>query len=226
MHHGPRRQPNNTRRCRLPAAALLCIVVACGGCEIFGFAAHVVTGGESSRTVTIPAEYTGLEQKSVAVLVWADEYTQFEYPQAAGETCRELSLQLAVNIPGIKIIDPDQVRQFQADNPFWNTLPYSQLLDRLHVDRLVCVDLVRFSLHEPGNNHVWQGSVLANVGVAEAEGDGNNNLAYTSTLQAQFPEGQSIGLTDSDPQTVQLGLLRAFGRQVLDRFRDHNVVKK
>ncbi len=201
-------------------------VCSAGGCNLLGFAAHVVTGGDSGKTVTVAAEYRGLEHRTVAVLVSADEYTFFEYPDASEAVCRQASAGLAANVPGIELVDPLQISRFQQENPFWNTLRFTELLKRLQVDRIIYVDLVQYALHEPGNVHLWRGSMVTNVAVAASDAPNADNFVYKKTLQIRFPEADSIGLLNANQQTIRLGMLRDFSRELVDLFRDHEVVQR
>ncbi len=205
---------------------LVATLTALGGCELIGFAAHVVAGGEDGNKVIVDAEYRGLAQKSVAVMVSADEYTLFEYPTAPADVRRQVCSTLTTRLPDVKVVDPQQIEDFQTQNPFWTARGYGDLLERLGVDRLLHIGLVRYALHERGNTYQWRGVITANIGVAEADGTEPNDFAYATTLQAEFPPGGSIGLLDADHRTTQFGLLRLFAHQLANRFQDHEVVKK
>ena len=205
-------------------ALILTASIAAAGCNIIGFAAHVIGGGDASKKVKVSAEYLGLNGKKIAVLVATDEYTLFEHPTAPATVRRSISALLADNLPGVKVVAPSQIDAFQKENPFWNTLPYNDLIQRLQVDRLVYVDLIQYSLHEPGNAYLWQGSVVANVGVAESESPNPGQFAYATTVQIRFPDGP-VGMLHGDDQTAELGLLRLFTQETVNRFRDHEVVQ-
>ena len=67
--------------------------------------------------------------------------------------------QLASVLPSVRVVDPHQIARFQQENPFWNTLPHSDLIKRLGVDRVIYIDLVQYALHEPGNAYIKQGKL-------------------------------------------------------------------
>ncbi len=203
----------------------LCVVVATAtGCEMIGFAAHVI-GGDSAKKVTVMPAYNGLDNQSVAVLVAADEYTLFEYPGVAEAVCREVSAQLVGNIPGVRVLNPQQASRFQQENHFWSTMPYQDLMARLGVQRMIYLDLVQYATHEPGNTYVRRGVMVANLGVAEANADAPNDFVFATTLRAQYPQGAEVKLLEQDDQTIRLGLLRSFSLQLVNQFREHQVVK-
>ena len=220
-HHKPNHTLHYVRLVTI--LGLSTTVLLTSGCNLIGFAAHVIAGGEASKKVRVLAEYRGLENKKIAVLVSTDEYTLFDYPQAPITVCRSVSARLAANIEGVEIVDPRQLDTFQKANPFWITLPYAELAQRLQVDRIVYVELVQYRLHEPGNSYLWKGTIVANVSVAEARSTTTGQFAYSTTVQAQYPDGP-VGMLHGDDQTVELGLIQLFAQEVVHRFQDHDAV--
>ena len=175
-----------------------------------------VAGDPNDVEPTAPsqAQYLGLQQHSVAILVAADENMLYAAPDAPRSIAQILAARLTTKIPGIRLLDPAQLAQFQRKNPYWETLPPADLLHRLGVERLIWIDLAHLSLHEPGNAHVWQGTIVADVAVAEADSLHPNQFAYRTTISARYPEQSTIGLLDSHDATVQLGLIKTFARNV------------
>lgn len=206
-------------------AVVLVAVASATGCNLIGFAAHVIAGDHPGKT-KVSAAYRGLANHTAAVLVSTDDYTFFEHPGATAAVCREVSAQLVAQIPGVQVIDPVQIQQFHQENPYWNTLPHGDLIKRLGVDRLIYIDVVQFATREPGNAYLWQGVMTANLGVAEAESPNANDFAFATAIQARYPETGSVGVLNADHDTIQLGLLRVFSGQVMNLFRDHEVVNQ
>lgn len=192
-----------------------------GGCEAVGYAANAVAGGDRPKKVKVPAEYRGLENKSVAVLVAADEMTLFEYPKVPAALCEAISRRLSEGVVGVQVVDVGQVARFQAANPYWDTWLYGDLLQRLRVERLVYVDLLRYRTHEPGDPHVWRGDALASVGVVEAEAADPNNFVYATTVQVRYPPGHSEGRVGEDAESIPAMTLATLSLQVVNRFREH-----
>ena len=174
--------------------------IAMTGCNWIGYAADVVGGGEKSRQVTVEAQYRGLENQKIAVLVAADEYTLFEDPTAPTAVCRQVSALLATEIKGVQVLNPQQIDQFQKNNPYWNTVANSELLNRLGVDRLVSIDLITYALSKPGNSYEWRGQIVANIGVCESQASDPDRFAFATTIEASYPHGRSLGLVNSDPR--------------------------
>jgi len=194
------------------------------GCNFAGLLVAPLQDVPDRRNVT--AEYTGLQNRTVAVLVNADEVTLFGHPNADANVARAVSGRIASLVPGAQVVNPKDIIKFQQDNPYWNTLLYAELIKKLDVDRVVSVDLVDYTTNEPGNVHVMRGRVSANIGVIERAGTQTttsdpDNLAYAKLVTIEFPKESTVGVVNADRQTIELGMLDRFSREVAHLFADH-----
>lgn len=203
--------------------SLSCVLLATlanSGCGV-SWLLHGAAGGE--RDVRIPARYLGLANKRVAVLVAAHEYILFQNPQADRAVCQELTTRIAANVQGVSVMDPDQIIEFQRKNPHWTTIPHGRLVKSLDVDRIVMVDLSEYRTNEPGNAYVWKGVLEAKVGVLEAESDDPDVLVFREHISVQYPENSNVGLVNTNEPTIEMGMLRTFGRDGGGLFYDHQI---
>ncbi len=205
--------------CRWLSGVVLLLALMLGGCSAAGLAAYVVGGDD--ETLKVPAAYRGMDGKSVAVLVSADETVLHFYPQAPLAVSQAVSMDMAAVAPTAKLMDPRQVIAFQNANPAWLTTNYAQLMARLKVDRLIHVDLSEYTTHEPGNTHQWRGIIAARVSVAAGDSEQPANPVFATTLRNEYPPNSTVGLLNSDDQTIQLGMLKGFSQQVAWLFVDH-----
>ena len=203
----------------LIAAVLLPTVLSLGGCDVIAYTASRFEGEEGPRDVA--AQYTGLTDQTVAVMVLTDESVRYRYPDAAYNLCLTMSRDIAQNVAGVTTIDPEAVSTFQRENPYWSTVPPSRLIERYNVDRLVLVDVAEYRTREPGNAHLWKGVIDGSVSVYEAESADPDNRAFEQRVRAEFPQSGTFGLTEGDPQTIQIGMLKLFTDRAAGLFYDH-----
>lgn len=173
------------------------------------------------ETVDVTAQYHGLDNQRVAVMVSADPYLVHSYPDAPRHVCQAVTSRIAKNVPGVTTTIPDEIIVFQEKNPYWMNMRYGELVTKLGVDKVVLIDLIEYQTHEPGNAHVWQGLVTANVGVIDRGAVDPDNFVFHNTVDAVFPEKSSIGVIDSDDETIQIGLLYMFSQRCGGMFYDH-----
>ena len=209
-------------RVHLAWAGLALVLTTNAGCNWIAYIGYVIASTDDAAIM--PADYRGLEHQTVGVLVAADEYVLYEYPHAPQAICGEISGYLVNFIPNVQVISPEEIHHFQSRHPYWNTLPYDDLLTELGVSRLIIVDLTRYTTHQPGNPHLRQGTLAANITVAEVDMADPNQAAYARTIEARFPPGSSIGRIGTDDAIVRSGLHKAFAQKVTNLFRDYKVV--
>lgn len=179
--------------------------------------------GEKKKMIDVPAEYLGLADQRVAVMVAADGYMLSAHPDAPLHLCQALTSRIAGHVPGVTTTVPDQVIRFQKNNPYWLNLRYGKLVQKMDVDKIVLIDLVEYRTHEPGNSYIWQGLITANIGVIDAHASDPDNFVYYNTVQVRFPEESSIGVVDADDESIQLGMIFLFTRTAGGLFYDHHV---
>ena len=204
---------------RWGAAVLLAMLLLVAGCNVIGGVAAQFRDAVPDTRV-LPA-YKGLDGKSVAILVDADEYTLFEHPGVQANIADVIARELRQSLPNTQIMDPAQIAQFQQNNPAWISVPYDDLFRQLQVDRLIFVELVDYQLHQPGNRYIWQGKVTGNVGVAEREAVDPNQLAFLTTVNTHYPPDRPLGVLEADEQTMDLATQITFARAVVNLFREY-----
>lgn len=198
------------------AAALTALLSGCGAA---GFVATVAA--DVAPPLDVKAEYKGLANQSVAVLVDADLSVLYQQPLAQYELCAAVAEKIAAGVPGVKVIDARQIVDFQHRNIYWNTLTYSELAAKLEVKRLVIVDVQEYRLHEPGDVNIWRGVINAHIGVAEADGPKPNDKVYSTTILAAYPPNRQEGVVNAEQQTIRLGAIDLFSRNAAYKFYDH-----
>ena len=201
---------------------LMCPIVVSimAGCEAVGFFAQGVAGGDPPP-IRVTAEYDGLSNQTVAVLVNADLGTLYEHPNCQLEVGLALSRELAANVAGIKIINPNQIVEFQRRNLYWHTLTYPELAKRLNVTRLVLVEIVDYRTHEPGNVNIWQGVIAGQIGVVEADGDKPKDQIYGASVTVRYPEDRPVGILDANEATILKAVLDRFAKKAGEKFHEH-----
>jgi hypothetical protein len=193
------------------------------GCSVPGFVAQAVAGGESKVTVT--AAYDGLANHSVAVLVSATDGIRAAHPTAVADTGRAVTSAIAAEVPGVHVVNPDQIARFLSDNPDWIVVPPGRLLERFGAERLVMVNLVQYSTHESGNRHLYLGRIAASVDVISADAPDLNNAVMRAEVTATYPDNGGVGVLDANDQTIALGMRKAFAVRVARLFTDYETTR-
>jgi hypothetical protein len=217
----PALQSGSRLRTAVAAILLAATVVASGGCFIANLAGAI--GGEIERykKIEVLAQYEGLENKTVAVIVHADAATLYEFPAVAQTVAANVAFRIQQNVRGVSILPPAAVAQWQYQTPAWSTLPYGQIADELNVDRVVLVDMYEYRLNPPGNMYLWEGVAAANVGVIERNGLDPDSFAATFDIRVRFPTQEGIGRESASAADIQTGVLTKFVQKCAWLFYTH-----
>ena len=215
--------PVPTSRVSRFAAILLlgAMPLASGGCFIANLAGAIGGEIERNKKIEVLAEYEGLENKSVAVIVHADAATLYEFPTVAQTVSGNVAFRIQQNVRGVSILPPAAVAQWQYQTPAWSTLPYGQIAEDLNVDRVVLIDMYEYRLNPPGNMYLWEGVAAANVGVIERNGLDPDSFAATFDVRVRFPNQEGLGRESASSSDIQTGVLTKFVQKCAWLFYTH-----
>ncbi len=193
----------------------LVALCASSGCEAIGF---VATTLDSETEVEFTAKYDGLNGKRIAVLVNAPLDAQYEHPTAVPRLCEYISAGLRDSCEGAKILPPSYAVAYQANNIYWYTMEIPKLAEALNVERLVIIDLVEYRLQAPGNSYLWDGMLLADVSVFEADGLDPMTPSFSERVKARYPSIDGVRREDAPQATVEQGLQIKFAQEATKLF--------
>lgn len=209
------------RPARPLALAVLAGASALGGCAVGKLAGAMMQNYEYTKLVEVHPVYSGLENRTVAVIVDVDLATLYEYPDVAMTLAANISRRLQDNVPGITVLSPAVVSQWQFRTPQWSAMPYSEVSQRLNVDRVVHVDIYEYRLHPPGNQWLWDGVCSANIGIIERDGYDPDNFADVFNISVSFPDMTGVTRENATASGVQTGLIVLFTRHTSWLFFTH-----
>jgi hypothetical protein len=166
------------------------LLLALSGCQIFGLVAYAIPK-------YIPAQYAGLKDQSVAVMVWTDPGLRVDWGtklqiDLASAIQRKLQTQAATgkvdDLKGTTFpINPLSVVRYQRDHPEVETMPITEVVPKFGVSRVVYVELTQFNTQSSDAVTLYRGSATANLRVVEITGD-QGKIAYSEdNIQVVFP---------------------------------------
>lgn len=191
----------------LIALALLALPLQMSGCIVANTIGAMGAAEEAQKLVETMPRYSGLENKTVAVVVEADYSTMFEYPNLVTYVASGVTMRIARWVPGVQVLDPTVVLNWQYNKPNWNTLPYGEIAKQLNVDRVVFVEILEYRLHPPGNRYLWDGQSVARVGIIETDGIDPDTFADTYDVTAKFPAIEGVTAENATQTQIETGLL-------------------
>lgn len=175
----------------------------------------------------VTAQYLGLDGKRVAVIVAVSDQTNYQFPDARARLTREISRRIQLNVPDVKVTNPDDVLVWQNANEYWTARPPSMLIASLDVDRLVIVEIGEYRVTDSGDTNIKRGVISANVNVVEADAPDPDNYAFGDSLRVAFPDEfrTKIGLVQADVQDIYTITVARFTEQAAGYFYDHTITR-
>jgi hypothetical protein len=191
------------------------------GCEFFGVASVIGQNIEREKKIEVLAEYDGLRDSTVAVVVLTDMMVMYEHPGVVANICVNLSDRIARNVQGVQVLDPRFVLDWQHQTAGWQSMAYGLICEELGVERVIWLDLFEFRLHPPGNRWQWDGAASANIGIVEVDGFDPDSFGEAFDVSSTFPDVPELGRESATSSQIQTGLLATFVQKAGWLFYDH-----
>ena len=210
---------------RLILAAVL--AAGCGGCNVVGAVAGKVLPDN------VPPRYVGLQNQTVAVMVWADRAVRVDWNkiQLDATAAIQSALQQAATAGQAKELtgatfplQPAQIVRFQKDRPFLETAPVTEFAPELGVTRLIYVELEQFSTRSDLAPQMFRGTAVATLKVVEIDpATGQARVAYEENgIRAGFPRlGREEGEIAGNDQVFYVQTILALSEEVARKFVTH-----
>lgn len=201
----------------LLASALL------GGCNLLAFPLYVFAPPE--KEVTIAPEYAGLADSTVAVVVYADMDTMYEYPRVREDLSQVVAVMLRRNVENVTVIDPGRVVRYQDDTIDWESLPIQSVGRRLGADKVLYISLGEYSMREAGSISLARGRIRAHVSVYDCTLEpGVDPVQWRQrNVTVLFPEEGPAGIAGQNDRNLQIQTHVLFAEKVARYFYEHKL---
>ena len=174
-------------------------------------------------TKPVPAEYPHLESRKVAILVWADSETLFEYRNVQLELSEFVLAAMKANIKKISFIPSRTIVDHQRADPDWDRQSPATLGNQLGAERVLMLELTQYTTREPESPHLYRGRISANVKVYDCA-HADSAPTYRVNVETVYPPGSAAEWGSSD-SSVRDATMRAFAADVAGKFHDRRVKK-
>lgn len=214
----------SSRKSLIICVLLLLPLIA--GCKIFGVIARAMPK-------IVPAAYTGLAGKDVAVMVWTDRAIAVDWPSMSidvGATIRKKLLAAQAEdkpkeLDGTTFpVTPQSIARFQLDHPEIDNAPVTEIAPQVGVRRLIYVEITRFQTRSDMavNTDLYLGQLVANIKVVEFE-NGQTKVGFQeNNVTIKFPKNApEDGVSNLGDQKTYVLTLDAFTTQAAWRFYKH-----
>lgn len=200
--------------------AAIAFALVASGCQVAG---GIADAYEREKIVTVQAEYDGLAGKRVVVLYDTSMDIRYDFPNAVPLLTDYLSMWIAAHCMDSEVLPTRDVMLFQDANPGWPSMDYADIAQFLNAERLVIIDLIEYRLMEPGNSYLWDGYIVADIGVIEADGPDPSSFVYQKRMASRFPTVDGVTREQVPQATIEDGLQIDFSRKTARLFYTYEI---
>jgi hypothetical protein len=169
-------------------------------------------------TEKVPAEFNKLEGTKALVLVWAEPDTLFDYPNVRLELGAYLADYLKAHVKDVQFVPPRQVEDYIQRQA--GAAQDAEAIGRqFHVDRVIQITLLEFSMRDREMAHFYRGRIRASVAVYDLKDKSGTTQRYALTdTFVTFPPDRPVGFDRTSAQIVRQKTYEAFADAVGRKF--------
>jgi hypothetical protein len=145
-------------------AITLLASTALGGCS--GISYLLANLAPDMPGPKVPAQYEGLKDRTVAVVIYADMNVRFEYPAVREELAGAINRELEANLKKhVRTIDARQIVRYQDAHPGWRGEPLPDVGKDLGADSVLYICLAEFATQARGSLSLPKGRISGQASV-------------------------------------------------------------
>jgi len=202
---------------------LFSLLLPCCGCNLLEFPVYVIFG--QSHT-TVKAEYTGLQNQTVALIVSGQPAIDFDYPYARMDLALACAQAIGQHVKNVKFVDQEKIDQFQQAVFDWYVLPMSDIAARFEAQRLLYLELLQFTLVEIDSVNLLRGRISVQLRLYDMESDQPHTPSYESELAVVFPENAPLPMSDATRTALEQHTISLFADELARKFYKHKIPGK
>ncbi len=201
---------------------LVSLLPLAASCNLF---VPVIFIGEHKKKIS--PEFDKLANKRVAILVWTDPSTLFDYPYARFELAtfvgEKLFTETGLRKLNVDVVDPRDVEDLLGKNAAAQIDPHA-VGRSFDADYVIYIEVLRFQIRDPAEPQFLRGLINASVAVHDLGADPDQPRRYELTpVMCKYPEGQPVVMSATNSYQIREQTYRKFAEQVARKFYEHTI---
>jgi len=202
--------------CRLLIAA---VVSQLAGCSTMGYLLYLVA---PDPTETVAAEFAGLDNHRIAIVIFADQQVLYEHPFVRLTLSAAVGSELQRHLKNVEVVDPARVIRYQDERLSWDAMEKTTLGRDLGADRVLYLALVEYTTREAGSLQLFRGRIYAEAGLYDvALPESTARIWDCPEIRVAYPEQSPVGLPGEDDRSIRAETERHFAEVLVRKFRKH-----
>ena len=209
-------------------ACVLPVVLACvSGCGLPNLLVYPFAPREAKKQV---AREHDLTAERLLILPYAGNDVLFEHPDAGRQISLQVIQQISENLRGRvhRVINPNQVARYQQSTLEWPNMPVADIGREFQADKVLYIELNRFTIMEERSANLYRGRVAARIQVVDVAAPRGQELLYEGHVTIEVPDDRPVGTMEISEATLRQATIYRFAEEVVWKFYDHEekVVKR
>jgi hypothetical protein len=184
--------------------ALLTLIVSTqmSGCIIGAAIGGMAESAYRTEFTEFEAEYDGIAGHSFTIVVSANRLIEANNPGVTARITQRVNDRLIQNAGPSFAVPSSDLLTVLYNTPQWVALPRGEVAEIFGVERLIVFELIDYSLHEPGNQYIWDGSAAGVVTVYESDSGFPDDPVFEKSISVKFPDSSGFMRTDIPESAV------------------------
>jgi hypothetical protein len=202
------------------ATGLVLLLLLMVGCDAAGYSLWLLT---PRKTEKVKAEYEGLAEHTVAILIYSSQDIQYEFPNVRLTLATRIRGEMERQIKDVRVIDPLAVARYQDENLHWDSRSKRTIGEDLKADYVLFITLIDYRMTLPGTIDAYQAQISAEAHLYRTAAEDDEPIWETDeAIEIIFPKKGPRYSAGSLP-FVQAGAEREFAQTIVRFFYDHEV---
>lgn len=191
------------------------------GC-VFGAAiGGMLESAHRTESHEVEAEYDGIQGHTFTIVVSANRLVEANNPGITARLTQRINDRLIQNADPSWAIPSQDLLTVLYNTPQWPALPRGEVAEMLGVERLIVFELTEYSLHEPGNKYIWDGSASGIVTVYESDSGFPDDPIFEKAIRVSFPDSRGYMRSEIPEAAVTTELANRLTNRVAWLFYFH-----
>ena len=201
---------------------VLVALLLLAGCNLL---TPLVFLGEHKKKIM--PEFDKLPGRRVAILVWTEAATLFDYPHARFELAsyiwEKLAMEMAQRKLRTEVVDPRDVEDFIQKDVDAQINPHT-VGRHMDADYCIYVEIIEFQIRDARQPQFLQGRIVASVSVHDIRADPDQQRRFElAPVRTIYPDKSPVLMSATNAVLIREATYRKFAEEVARKFYEYTV---
>jgi len=204
--------------CRMAVLGSALLLVGLCSCQAL---LYPIIATAPDPTKKVAAEFGRLAGHRVAIVVWADQGTLFEYPYIRFELAEYVAYHLKQKIRPVGLVSNREIAAYQQSHYDWDSVAPARIGQQFDADLVLYVEVLEYTTRGGGAEYLLSGRGRVALAVHDVRAEPDRQRVYHGEAQVRYPESGSLGSSEAITAVVHRRTLDLLAQAVAKKFYDH-----